>query len=71
MVLKILNLEGHPNCMIGSKLRQFFGCFLSMINYGFFGSRTSILWIMGESAGEGLWLLPLVTGGRCKVTCDM
>ena len=45
---------------------------------GFFlGSRTSILWIIGESAGEGLWLLALVkagrhhvTGVRWHVTCD-
>ena len=43
----------------------------------FFGSRTSILWIIGESAGECLWLLSLVkagryhvTGVRWHVTCD-
>ena len=30
----------------------------------YFGSGTSRLWIMGESAAEGLWLLALVTGGR-------
>ena len=40
MVLRILNLEGHQNCMIGSKVT------------------------MGESAGEGVWLLVLVTGGK-------
>ena len=26
-------------------------------------SGTSLLWIFGELAGEGLWLLTLVTGG--------
>ena len=41
-----------------------------MINKCFFGSGTSLLWIMGESAGEGLWLLALVTGGSWHVTCD-
>ena len=30
----------------------------------FFGSGSNLLWIMGELAGEGLWLLALVTGGR-------
>ena len=29
-----------------------------------------LLWIMGESAGKGLWLLALVTGGRWHLTCD-
>ena len=44
-----------------SKLHDWFksyddsNAFLSMINYGFFGSGTSLRWIMGESAGEGLW----------------
>ena len=28
------------------------------------------LWIMGESAGDGLWVLALVTGGRWHLTCD-
>ena len=28
------------------------------------------LWIMGESPGEGLWLLALVTGERWHVTCE-
>ena len=27
-------------------------------------SGTCLLWIMRELAGEGLWLLALVTGGR-------
>ena len=27
----------------------------------FFGSANSLLWIIRESAGEGLWLLALVT----------
>ena len=39
-----------------------------MINDGFFGSGTSLLWIIGESAGEGLWLLAIVTGGRSHAT---
>ena len=49
-----------------------------MINLGFLGSGTKLLWIMGESAGEGLWLLMLVTGWRWHVKggwwhvkCDM
>ena len=29
-----------------------------------FGSGTSLLWIIEESAGEGLCLLALLTGGR-------
>ena len=37
----------------------------------FFLSGTSLLWIMGESLGEGLWLLTLVTGRRWLVICDM
>ena len=32
---------------------------------------TSILWIQGELAGKGVWLLALVTGIRMHVTCDM
>ena len=63
MVLWIPNVEGHQNCMIGSKVTTILMMFLFMINYGFFGSGTSLLWIMGESAGEGLWLLALLTGG--------
>ena len=42
-----------------------------MINWGFFGSGTSLLWTIGESAGEGLWLLALVTGVSWYVKCDM
>ena len=58
MVLRILNLEGHQNCIIGSKVRRFLKRFLSMINYGFFfGSEPSLVCILGESAGECLWLL--------------
>ena len=53
-VLRILNLEGHQNCMIGSKDKTILTIF-------FFGSGTSLLWIMEDSAGEVLWL----------VTCDM
>ena len=51
--------------MIGLKvmtiLRRFF---LSIIKKGFLGSVTSLLWIMGESAREGMWMLSLATGGR-------
>ena len=50
--------------MIGSKVITILTMFFAMINEGFVGSGTSLLWIMGESAGEGLWLLALVTGGR-------
>ena len=32
---------------------------------------TSLLWINGESAGEGLWPLALMTGERWNVTRDM
>ena len=64
MVQMILNLKGHHNCMIGSKVTMILTLFLSTINKGFFGSGTSLQWIMGESAGEGPWLLALVTGGR-------
>ena len=58
---------------------MFFGPFF--INF-FFLSGTSLLWMMGESAGEGMWLLALVTDGRSRdmsygkcdmwlVTCDI
>ena len=44
-----------------------------MINWGFFQSGTSLLWIFEESAWESLWLwlLALVTGWRWHVTCDI
>ena len=61
MALRIRNQEGYQNCMIGSKVTTVLTTFCP---YDFFGSRTSLLWIMGESAGEALWLLVLVT-------CDM
>jgi len=38
--------------MIGSKVTTILRPWLIMT---FFGSGTSVLWIMGESAGEGLW----------------
>ena len=45
---------------------------MTLINqFFFFGSGTSVLWIIEESAGERLWLLALVTGGRWHVTCDL
>ena len=37
----------------------------------FFGSGTSLLWIMGKSAAEGLWLLALLTGEMWNVTYDI
>ena len=37
---------------------------LSMIYLVFFGPGTSLLWLKGESAGEIMWRLALVTGGR-------
>ena len=58
MVLTILNLNQFNR---NNDLPKFF----VHTNNGCFGSGTSLLWIMGESAGEGLWLLVLVvTGGR-------
>ena len=65
MVLRILNLEGHQNYMIGSKVTKHLTTFVVHDQLGFFFiSGTSLLWIMGQSAREGPWLLPLVTGGR-------
>ena len=64
MVLKILNLEGLQNCMIYSKHKTFLTKFFVNDCKGFFGSGTILLWILGESAGKGLLLLALVTGGR-------
>ena len=64
MVLIILNLEGLQNCMTCSKIKTCLTKFLLMIDKGFFGSETILLWILGESAGEGLLLLALVKGGR-------
>ena len=128
MVLKILNLYEHQNCMISLKVTMILTMFSSITNQGvanpkvnifsvllpqkffhkqfsfcfqssnaakFFsdkllelvsggsvinraysvqsGSQTSLLWIMGESAGEGMWLLVLTleTGEHdmCHVTC--
>ena len=60
MVLSILNLEGHQNCMISSKVTS--------ISLTFFHPADEILRVkmcllMRELAGEGLWLwlLALVT----------
>ena len=63
LVLIIQNLEEHQNYMIGSKVTTILTVFLSMINKNFFGSGSILLWIMGQSAGKGLLLLALVTGG--------
>ena len=46
------------NCKIGSKVTTILTTFF-VHELG-----TSILWIMGESEGDGLWLLAIVTGGR-------
>ena len=70
VVPRILNLEGHQNCMIGSKVKTILTLFFVHDWLGLFGSETSLLWIIGESAGEGLLLLPLVTGGKWPVTWD-
>ena len=64
MVVRILNLKGHKHCMIDLKVTTILMTFLFMINSDFFGSGSSLLWMMGESAGECLWLLALVTGGK-------
>ena len=54
----------------GLNLNNFF---LSIINKGFFGSGTNILWIMGDSTGKGHWLLGFVSveGDIGYVTRDM
>ena len=64
MVVMTLNLEEQKNGMMGSKVTAILNMFLSMINKGFIGSRTILPWIMVESAGDGLWLLALMTGRR-------
>ena len=43
MILRILNLDTHQNCMIGSKFTTTLTTFLSMIIKEFFGSGTSLL----------------------------
>ena len=63
MVLMIVNLEGHQNCMISSKVTTILTMFL--VNE----LRLSWIWNQftvddGGVSGEGLWLFPLVTGGR-------
>ena len=63
LVFRILTQEGHQKGIIGSKVTMTLTIFLSLIIKGFFGFGTRLLWIMGQSAGEGLWLLALVTGG--------
>ena len=70
MVLRILNLDRHQNFEISSKDTTMLTMFCTQDLLVFFGSSTNLLWIMGESAGEGLWLLALVTGGSWYVTCD-
>ena len=59
MVLRIIDLEGHQNCMIVYKVTASLMRFFSMIDSkGLFGAGINQLGIIGESAGEGLWLLP-------------
>ena len=50
MGVRILNLEGHQNCMSSIFI--------------FFLSGISLLWTRGMSVGEDLWLFASVTGGR-------
>ena len=63
-ILRILNLEGLQNCMICSKVTMILTTFLVHDKLGLLKSGTSLLWAMGKSTREGLWLLGLVTGGR-------
>ena len=63
MVLMIVNLEGHQNCMISSKVTTILTMFLVD------ELRLSWIWNQftvddGGVSGEGLSLFPLVTGGR-------
>ena len=71
MVLRILNIEDDQFAWSVQNLRRFNDFFCPWLIRFFFGSGTSLLWKMGESAGEGLWLLAMLTGGRWYVTCDM
>ena len=72
VVLRILNLKRHQNCKIGSKVMAISIPFVVHDKIvSFLISGTSLLWIMEESAGEGLWLLAFVMGGRWHVMCDM
>ena len=67
----ILNLEGHNSFTINSKVTTILIKFFFNEKFGFFGSGTSQLWIMGESAGEDVWIMALVTCVRLHVTCDV
>ena len=60
MVLRILNLKRYKNCTISLKVKTI----LRKKNC------PGLLRVMGESAGEGLWLLLLVPGRRLHVTSD-
>ena len=50
---------------------KFINNYCSWLLRDFFISRTSLLRTIRESAGEGLWLLALITGRTLKVTCEM
>ena len=76
MVLRILNLEGHQNCMIGSKVTTILTSF-------FVHDYLGLFWIWnqstmdnggvsrGRSVAVGLSDRWKVTCDRLKVTCDM
>ena len=65
MIQRILNLDWHQSCMLVSKVLRI------SIMFFFNDCFTSLLWIIGESAEQGLCLLVLVTGGRWHATFDM
>ena len=67
MVLRILyperNTKLHDWFKSNNNFNNFVHAYLRLL-----GPGISLLWIMGESGREGLWLLALVTGGRGHVT---
>ena len=71
MFLRILNLEEHQNCIIGKKVTTNLTMFFRPWLIRAFLDRTSLQWIIGDSAEEGLSLLALETGVRWNMTCDM
>ena len=55
MLIRILNIEVYQICMIASKVTMFLIIFFVHDYLGFFfGIKTSLLWIMEESEGEGM-----------------
>ena len=68
MVLRIIKLEGHQNCMIGSKVTTILTMFFVCDLLGFCTWNQSTVDNGGVSSGRSL---AVGVSDRWKVTCDM